>query len=64
MISNEARNLYPLLIDFDLSVDLDRRINVLIYLNHNWKESYGGSLELWDRKVKKCVKKIFVILTL
>jgi len=40
---------------------LDRRINVLIYLNHNWKESYGGSLELWDKEVKKCVKKIVPI---
>ena len=40
---------------------LDRRINVLIYLNHNWKESYGGSLELWDKEVKKCVKKIIPI---
>tara|TARA_B100001093_G_scaffold40169_1_gene34183 strand:- start:152 stop:967 length:816 start_codon:yes stop_codon:yes gene_type:complete len=37
---------------------LDRRINVLIYLNHDWKESYGGSLELWDKEMKKCVQKI------
>jgi len=26
---------------------LDRRLNVLIYLNKDWKESYGGHFELW-----------------
>ena len=30
---------------------LHRKINVLIYLNDNWKESYGGNLELWDKKM-------------
>ena len=28
------------------NLNLDRRINVLIYLNKNWKDSYGGHLEL------------------
>jgi Rps23 Pro-64 3,4-dihydroxylase Tpa1-like proline 4-hydroxylase len=28
---------------------LDRRLNVLIYLNHDWKQEYGGALELWSR---------------
>ena len=39
-------------------LDLDRRVNVLIYLNKDWKEEYGGHLELWDREMKKCKKKI------
>lgn len=30
-------------------MDLERRINVLIYLNKDWKSEYGGQLELWDR---------------
>lgn len=38
--------------------NLDRRINVLIYLNKNWKNSYGGNLELWNKNMSKCVKKI------
>ena len=38
--------------------NLDRRINVLIYLNKRWKKNYGGELELWNKDMKKCVKKI------
>ena len=40
------------------SLDLDRRVNVLIYLNKDWKETYGGDLELWDKEMKYCGKKI------
>jgi Rps23 Pro-64 3,4-dihydroxylase Tpa1-like proline 4-hydroxylase len=40
---------------------LDRRINVLIYLNKDWKEEYGGQFELWDREVKQAEKKILPI---
>jgi len=27
---------------------LDRRINLLVYLNNDWQLEYGGNLELWD----------------
>lgn len=37
---------------------LDRRINVLVYLNKDWKEDYGGHFELWDEKMKSCKSKI------
>src|SRR6201996_8752414 len=40
---------------------LDRRINVLIYLNKAWNEEYGGHFELWDREVKRAEKKILPI---
>ena len=30
----------------------------MIYLNENWKETWGGFLELWSKDVKKCEKKI------
>jgi len=39
-------------------LNLDRRINVLIYLNKNWSESYGGHLEFWNKDMSKCEKKI------
>jgi hypothetical protein len=29
--------------------NLERRINLLLYLNKDWKEEYHGDLELWDR---------------
>jgi hypothetical protein len=32
---------------------LERRLNVLIYLNRTWKEEYGGHLELWSRDMQR-----------
>ena len=40
---------------------LDRRVNILIYLNKNWKEDYGGDLQLWDKNMENCEKRIFPI---
>ncbi len=37
---------------------LHRRINVLIYLNPNWDDAWGGELELWDRSASRCVTRI------
>lgn len=37
-------------------MNLERRINALIYLNHDWKEEYGGTLELWENDMSACAK--------
>ena len=40
------------------SLQLLRRVNVLIYLNKDWQDNYGGQLELWDRLMQRKVKSI------
>ena len=30
-------------------MDLDRRVNVLVYLNEDWIEEFGGHFELWEK---------------
>lgn len=38
--------------------NLDRRLNLLLYLNKNWREEYGGHLQLWDRDMTRCEAKV------
>jgi hypothetical protein len=40
---------------------LDRRLNMLVYLNKNWREEYGGHLELWDRGMTGCEVKVLPV---
>ncbi|HKH46091.1 MAG TPA: 2OG-Fe(II) oxygenase [Thermoanaerobaculia bacterium] len=47
-------NRHPLL-------QLDRRLNLLVYLNEDWEEAYGGHLELWDREMTRCERKILPV---
>ena len=37
---------------------LDRRINILLYLNPGWQKEWGGDLELWTRDMSQCEKRI------
>lgn len=40
---------------------LDRRLNALLYLNKDWREEYGGHLELWNRDMTRCEAKILPV---
>lgn len=46
--------------DFNLHkpMHLERRLNILIYLNKGWRLDFGGGLELWDEKMESCVEAI------
>ena len=41
--------------------DLDRRLNLLLYLNKDWREEYGGHLQLWNRGMTRCETKVLPI---
>ncbi len=38
--------------------NLERRINLLLYLNTDWDDSYNGHLELWDRATMSKAKAV------
>jgi Rps23 Pro-64 3,4-dihydroxylase Tpa1-like proline 4-hydroxylase len=39
-------------------LNLDRRLNVLVYLNEDWHEEYGGHFELWNKEMTEPVRKV------
>ena len=47
-------------VDFNLhkKLNLERRLNVLVYLNKDWQEEFGGCLELWNSDMTRCERKI------
>lgn len=49
--------------DFNKHPDyrLDRRLNVLVYLNKDWDETYGGHFELWNEEMTACEKRILPV---
>ncbi len=46
--------------DFNVhtKMSLRRRLNVIMYLNLDWRPEFGGDLELWDKDMKECHHKI------
>lgn len=43
-------------IDFNYIADrqLHRRLNLLVFFNQDWKQEWGGNLELWNKEVTVC----------
>ena len=39
--------------DYNPETSLCRQINVLVFLNENWMPQWKGSLELWDKDLKR-----------
>lgn len=46
--------------DFNVhpKLKVDRRINLLIYLNKDWRDEWGGHLELWSEDMRSCRQRI------
>lgn len=45
-------------VNMNPQANLWRRINLLVYLNKNWKPEYGGDLEVWDKDMSKMYNKV------
>ena len=41
--------------NFNEQLGLHRRLNLLVYFNQDWREEYGGYLDLWGQDVAHCV---------
>lgn len=50
-------------VDFNehTTMNVYRRLNVLVYLNKDWQEEWGGHFELWDEHKKGAIKKVLPI---
>jgi hypothetical protein len=42
-------------------LNLDRRLNLLLYLNEEWSEANHGWLELWGRDMQRCVTRVLPV---
>jgi len=40
---------------------LQRRMNLILYLSPDWKEEYGGHFELWDERATACQARVLPV---
>lgn len=47
-------------LDYELHpmTSMERRLNLIVYLNEEWKPEWGGALELWDENLHECVRQV------
>lgn len=38
---------------------MERRLNVVLFLNQEWREEWGGAFELWDEPARAVVQRIY-----
>ena len=41
---------------------LRRVLNILLYLNSDWQENWGGAIEFWDKEMKSAQRSVFPLL--
>lgn len=49
--------------DFNINLDMHafRKLNLIVYLNEPWEESFGGHLQLWNADMTKCEAKVLPV---
>lgn len=47
--------------DFNKAHHRDRRLNLLVYLNEDWDEAWGGHFELWNQDLTKKEKAVLPV---
>ena len=48
-------------VDFNIAdslPNLNRRLNIILFMNPNWKSEWGGGLELWNTDCTECIVKV------
>jgi hypothetical protein len=63
LCSVETNSKLDLHTDFNWNnrLKLNRSVNLMLYLNKEWDESWGGALEFWDNEKTQCVQKLYPI---
>jgi hypothetical protein len=42
-------------------LQVHRRLNVIVYLNQDWQEEFGGHFEMWDEKMESCQQRVLPV---